>query len=97
MSSRLLFIGQNSVDFLLIKWLAIVVVLEFVVTPFLPKYLKPIYCWQVGQWTILWVEVRVSLQQDIAETSSKVCTVNIEMLLAWHVDFLAFGAVCFDP
>lgn len=63
---------------------------------FLPEHLESINCRQIREWPILRVQVRISLQKHIAEGGTEVGPINIEVLLARHVDLLAFGAVGFD-
>ena len=50
----------------------------------------------VGEWTIFWVKVWVSLEENIGEADSKVGPVNVEVFLARNIHFLASRAVYLD-
>ena len=50
----------------------------------------------IGKRTILRIEIRIRLEEDVSKADSKVCTINIKVLLAWHIYFLATWTIDLD-
>ena len=80
----------------LIDGLAAIVKLLFVCRAFLSENLEAKDEWLVGERTILRVEVRVSLEKNVGKTDAEVSSIDIQVLLAGYVHFLATWAVDFD-
>jgi hypothetical protein len=68
----------------------------FIGRPSLSENFKSEDQWLIRQRPVLGVEVRVSLKEDICEADAKVSSINVQVLLARHVDFLAAWAENFN-
>lgn len=88
-----LFVRKNAINFSLVKWLPIIVVLKLICRAFLSKNFESINSRKVRKWSIFRVKIWVRFQQYICEAGAEVRPINIEVLLPRDVDFLAFGAV----
>ena len=73
---------------------SVIIILVLVRGAFLAKNFETINGWNVRQWPVLGIQVRIGLEQDVWKTEAEVRTVDVQVLLPWHVYFLTFGAVC---
>lgn len=80
----------------LIDGLAAVVKFLFVRWAFLSENLESKDKWLVGEWTVLWIEIRIRLEENVSEAYSKVRSINVQVLLARYVHFLATWAIDLD-
>ena len=84
---------QNLVDVLLVELIAIVVVTILVGRPLLAEDFEAIDRGNVSERAFFGVQVGVSLEKNVRERKAEVSSVDVQVLLAGHVNFLTPGTV----
>lgn len=89
------FVCQDTVDLLLVERLATVVIKKLIRTSLLSKHFESVNSWEISERAVLGVKVWVRLQKYVCKGCTKICTINVKMLLSRNIHFLAFRAVGF--
>ena len=91
------FVCQDTIYLLLVQRLATVVIHKLISTSLLSKNFESVNGWEISERAVFGVQVWVSLQKYVCKGCTKICTINIKMLLSRNIHFLAFRAVGFYP